>query len=195
MKSFIQFLESKNFIESSNFILDGLIKKVKEEYECYDFSSDDICVIHIRYFGEDPNMQLDRNYWVKAIYNMLAINPNMTFLVISNDKDKVVKYIPELENNIFSFDMAKDYSIIKNAKFLILGNSSFAYFPAFTNEVSRLTIAPKYWARHNISDGYWSCGYNIHKDFIYMDREGKLQTYHECLREFELYKQKTKIYG
>ena len=33
MKSFIQFLESKNFMESSNFILDGLIKKVKEEYD------------------------------------------------------------------------------------------------------------------------------------------------------------------
>jgi hypothetical protein len=30
MKSFIQFLESKNFMESSNFILDGLIKKVKD---------------------------------------------------------------------------------------------------------------------------------------------------------------------
>lgn len=33
MKSFIQFLESKNFMESSDFILDGLVKKVKEEYD------------------------------------------------------------------------------------------------------------------------------------------------------------------
>lgn len=33
MKSFIQFLESKNFMESSDSILDGLVKKVKEEYD------------------------------------------------------------------------------------------------------------------------------------------------------------------
>jgi hypothetical protein len=33
MKSFIQFLESKNFMESSDFILDGLVEKVKEGYD------------------------------------------------------------------------------------------------------------------------------------------------------------------
>jgi hypothetical protein len=58
-----------------------------------------------------------------------------------------------------------------------------------------LIIAPKYWARHNVSDGYWACGYNTSRKFTYMDRQGHLQSYNEVMREFELYKKETKIYG
>jgi hypothetical protein len=164
--------------------------RVKPEYDCYDFSQDDICVLHMRYYGNDVNVQLPRDYWVRAIYHMLAINPNMSFLVISNDTEYAKSLLPELAENVVNFDMARDYSIIKNAKYLILGNSSFPFFAAWTNQVSNLTIAPKYWARYNISDGYWSLGCNLYRDSYYMDREGNLQSYDECLREFQIYKKK-----
>lgn len=166
--------------------------KVKSEYDCYDYCNDDICVLHIRFFGNDRNLQLTREYWVRSIHKMLAVNPNMMFLVISNNAEYAKTLLPELSENVVSFDMAKDYSIIKNAKYLILGNSSFPFFAAFTNEVSKLIIAPKYWARHNISDGYWSLGCNLYRDFYYMDREGNLQSYDECKRELEIYKLRNK---
>lgn len=169
--------------------------KLKPEHDCKDFVSDDICVINFRDYKGSSELYLERDYWVMAIYHMLKINPNMQFLVITENPSAAIEMLPELSDNIFHFDVGKDYSIIKNARWLILSNSSFAYFPAFTNQQARLIIAPKYWARHNVSNGYWACGYNLYRDFIYMDRGGSLQTYNECLREFELYKQQTKIYG
>lgn len=169
--------------------------KIKPEHDCKDFISDDICVINFRDYKGSDELYLQKSYWAMAIYHMLSLNPNMQFLVITENPEAAKEMLPELADNTYHFDLGKDYSIIKNARWLILSNSSFAYFPAFTNEEARLIIAPKYWARHNVSNGYWSCGYNIYRDFTYMDRVGKLQTYDECLREFELYKQQTNIYG
>lgn len=167
--------------------------KVKDEYDCKDFVSDDICVINIRDYEGDHTLFLTRNYWGNAIYHMLSINPNMQFLVITENPDCAKRLLPELSENVYHFDIAKDYSIIKNARWLILSNSSFAYFPALTNEEARLIIAPKYWARHNVSDGYWATSSNLCRDFYYMDRSGNLQSYEECRREFELYKQQNPL--
>lgn len=169
--------------------------KLKPEYDCKDFTHDDICVINFRDYKGSNELFLSRDYWVHAVYHMLSLNPNMQFLVITEAPNVAAEMLPELKDNIYHFDVGKDYAVIKNARWLILSNSSFAYFPAFTNEEARLIIAPKYWARHNVSDGYWSCGYNLYRDFVYMDRQGNLQTYDECLREFEIYKEQTKIYG
>jgi hypothetical protein len=181
------------FYEYKNKIKDWL--RVVPEHDCRDFVDDSICVLNIRDYESDPTLFLSREYWVKAIYHMLNINPNMQFLVITENPEMAKRLLPELADNVYHFDLAKDYSIIKNARWLIISNSSFACFPAICNEEARLIIAPKYWARHNVSNGYWSCGYNIYKDFNYMDRDGRLQTYDECLREFEIYKQQSKIYG
>jgi hypothetical protein len=162
--------------------------KVKSEYDCYDFTSDDICVLNIRDNSGSPELFLSRDYWVRSIYHMLRINPNMQFLIITENPEMAKSLLPELAENVYHFDVAKDYSIIKNARWLIMSNTTFSYFPAITNEEAKLIIAPKYWLRHNVSDGFWSCGYNLYRDFIYMDRVGNLQTYEECKREFELYK-------
>lgn len=161
--------------------------KVKKEFDCYDFCSDDICVLHIRNYGGDFALELTRNYWVLAIYNMLKINPNMIFIAITNDIEYVKNMIPELSDNIFNFSMGKDYSIIKNAKYLILGNSSFPFFAAWTSDMNKMTIAPKYWARHNVSNGYWSCSYNLYRDWFYMDRDGILYSYDECKRDLNTF--------
>lgn len=170
--------------------------KLKPEHDCKDFTHDDICVINFRDYRGNSELFLPRDYWVRAIYHMLSLNPNMQFLVITEAPSVAAEMLPELKDNVYHFDVGKDYAIVKNARWLILSNSSFAYFPAFTNEESKLTIAPKYWARHNVSDGYWSCGYNLYRDFVYMDRNGVLQTYDECLREFELYKENNPhVYG
>ena len=80
-----------------------------------------------------------------------------------------------------------DYRSLNNAKYLILSNSSFAWFPAWLNANLKYCIAPKYWARHNVSDGYWACGYNITKGWMYQDRESKLSDYDTCVRELAEY--------
>ncbi len=116
---------------------------------------------------------------------MLSINKNFRFIVITEDVFTAKKFFPNYD--VIHFSIGKDYSIIKNAHYLILSNSSFAWFPAWLNENLKFCIAPKYWARHNISDGYWSLGYNITTGWQYMDREGKLSNYATCLKELKVY--------
>lgn len=162
--------------------------KLKPEHDCKDFTSDDICVLNIRDYEGNNELFLPRDYWVRAICRMLKMNSEMRFLVITENPDMAKRLLPELAENVYHFDVGKDYAIIKNARWLILSNSSFGYFPALTNDEAQLIIAPKYWARHNVSDGYWCTGCNLYRGFVYMDREGNLQSYDECKREFEIYK-------
>ena len=168
--------------------------KVKPEYDCYDFSQDDLCILHIRCtdYMDCPELFIKKSYWKKGMKNMRKVNPNMRFMIITNDVKEANKILPGIP--AYNFDLAKDYSIIKNAKYLLLANSSFTYFPAFTSETVKYIIAPKYWARHNVSDGYWSSEQNIYTGFHYQDRKGNIFTAEECRKELEEYKKTSKKY-
>lgn len=168
--------------------------KVKPEYDCYDYSQDDLCIIHLRCtdYMDSPELFLDKKYWINGMKNMRKINPNMRFMIITNDVKEAQKLIPGVE--AYNFDLAKDYSIIKNAKYLLLANSSFTYFPAFTSDTVKKIIAPKYWARHNVSDGYWASEQNIYDGWTYQDRNGRLFTAQECKNELDNYKKTSKLY-
>ncbi|MHB8652001.1 MAG: alpha-1,2-fucosyltransferase [Minisyncoccota bacterium] len=161
--------------------------QVKKEYECREYSSDNICIINFRGGGYVKNKEvfLRKKYWEDAVENMKKIRSDFTFIVITDDVGTAKKFFPRYE--VFHFTIAKDYSIIQNARYLILSNSSFAWFPAWLNENLRYCIAPKYWAAHNTSDGYWSCGYNITSGWLYQDRQGTLWDYVSCRKEFERY--------
>lgn len=161
--------------------------KVKQEYECYDYASDDICVINFRggEYVRHKDLYLIQKYWENAVSNMLKVNSNFKFVVITDDTYEAKKFFPNYD--VFHFNIAKDYTIVKNAHYLILSNSSFGWFPAWLSIKLKYCIAPKYWARHNVSDGYWSCGYNITKGWMYQDRDGKLSDYEMCVKEFEEY--------
>lgn len=163
--------------------------KIKPEHECFDYSDDNICVMNFR-GGEYVGLRetfLPKEYWRSAMNHMRNINPNMKFVVITDDVHTAKSFFPELEVNHFS--IGKDYSIIKNAKHLILSNSSFAWFPAWTNEVVKNVIGPKYWSKHPVSDGFWCLGYACTKGsgWMYQDREGNLQDYDTCMKEANAY--------
>lgn len=168
--------------------------KVKEEYDCKEYSKDNLCVLHLRcsdYLGY-PELFLRKKYWKDGIRHMKKINPQMEFMIITNDVKEANKILPGIP--AYNFDLAKDYSIIKNAKYLLLANSSFAYFPAFTSTTVKYILAPKYWARHNVSDGYWASEQNIYTGWNYMDKKGKVFTADECRKELEQYKKQSSKY-
>lgn len=168
--------------------------KVKEEYDCYEYSQDDLCIIHLRCtdYMDSPELFLQKKYWKNGIKNMKKINPDMRFMIITNEVKEAEKILPGIK--AYNFDLAKDYSIIKNAKYLLLANSSFTYFPAFCSETVKFIIAPKYWARHNVSDGYWASEQNIYEGWHYQDRNGRLYTAQECKDELEKYKKDSPLY-
>lgn len=161
--------------------------KVKKEYECLEYASDDICIINFRggeYVGIH-DVFLPQKYWDDAVVEMQKINPNFKFIVITDDVITAKRFFPKYD--VYHFDIAKDYSILNNAHYLIVSNSSFAFFPAWTSTKLKHCIAPKYWSRYNISDGFWSCGYNIFSFMTYLDRAGNIFSYEACLQEFEQY--------
>lgn len=161
---------------------------VKKEYDCFDYSNENICVINFRggEYVRHKDLYLTQKYWNDAVNNMLKVNRNLNFVVITDDTKEAKMFFPNYE--VFHFNIGKDYSIIKNAHYLILSNSSFGWFPAWLSDTLKYCIAPKYWARHNVSDGYWSLGQNITKGWMYQDRDGNLSDYDICLKEFEEYK-------
>nr|WP_297763130.1 glycosyl transferase [uncultured Butyrivibrio sp.] len=168
---------------------------VKEEAESYEYTADDLCIINLRggEYTSCPELYLDRKYYLNAIKNMKKINPAMRFMVVTEDEVAARKVLPEFE--IHHFDMGKDYVTIKNARYLILSNSSFAMVPVMCSTELKYAIAPKYWARHNISDGFWSSEQNIYSFLTYQDKKGRLFSADECQRELEEYKKTSRLYA
>ena len=168
--------------------------KVKPEYESDEYTRDNLCIIHLRCgdYSNSPELWLDRKYWVNGVKNMRKIRPDMEFLIVTDDVKDAHKILPEFK--AVRNDIGKDYVTIKNAKYLLLSNSSFAVLPAFTSDVLEYAIAPKYWARHNVSDGYWASEQNIYSIFHYMDKKGRVFTPEECRKELENYKKRSSVY-
>ncbi len=168
---------------------------VREEAESYEYTADDLCIINMRggEYTSCPELFLDRRYWLNAIENMKKINPKMRFMIITEDEEAAKKVLPEYECH--HFDMGKDYVTIKNARYLILSNSSFSLMPVMSSTELKYAIAPKYWARHNVSDGFWSSEQNIYSFLTYQDKKGKLFSADECRKELEEYKKRSRLYA
>lgn len=163
--------------------------------DSHEYTADDLCVLNMRgsEYADDPALYLPRKYWTDAMALMRREHPGMRFMVVTEDTQTAQKLLPEIP--AFHFGPAGDYVAVKNARYLIISNSSFAFFPAYTSDTVRKVIAPKYWARHNVSDGYWASEQNIYEDFLYMDRHGRLFTAEQCRRELAVYREKQERAG
>lgn len=161
--------------------------RVRPEYESYEYSRENLCIINMRggEYADSPELCLRKKYWLDGVRKMKEIRPDMEFMIVTDDVREAQKTLPGIPAYHFSID--KDYVTLKNAHYLLLSNSSFAFFPAYTSETVKFVIAPKYWARHNVSDGYWASAQNIYERFHYMDRRGRLFTAEECRSELERY--------
>lgn len=155
--------------------------EIKEEYK-HDSKSkidnagislnEDTCIINARggeYIGV-PSLFLTHNYWDKAIKLMLEFNPNMHFVVITEDP---YFYKSFFNFPVFHFDIHTDYYILNNAKNIIASNSGFGIFPIWLNKNKPYAIAPYLWANYNYGEDEewansdmrsWGC-------FTFMDRK------------------------
>jgi hypothetical protein len=151
------------------------------------YTGNNTCIMNIRggEYTHHPELYLNKKYWTDAMKNMLGVNPNLNFIIISEDPESANKMFPDIP--AYDFGIGMDYCVLAKAKYVIMSNTSFAWFPTWLNQDLQYCIAPKYWARHNVSDGYWSTGYNLYMGYMYQDRDGKLFDYTECLKEFQDY--------
>jgi hypothetical protein len=154
--------------------------------ECGIVLDKDLCVINCRggeYIGVN-SLFLTKQYWLNALENMMRINPKMKLLVVTEDP---VFYSKFFNAPIFHHSILVDYYIINHAQNLVLSNSSFGLFSTWLNINVKNVVYPKWWARWNVSNGYWASSdtWTFAKDdnWLAMDRDGKLFTYKNILEE------------
>jgi hypothetical protein len=183
-------------IDRKSDILDWF--KIKPEYEdLYEQRlselgiklDDNTCVINFRggEYRSVPNLILRREYWRDCINHMLSINPNMKFIIITDDPGCAISYVGEYP--CYHIEIGFDFYVVNKSKYVILSNSSFGWWAGWLNQNANLILAPKYWAKHNVSNGYWSLGDSYTRCFTYMDRDGNIVDYETCKKEaLEFYK-------
>ena len=183
-------------IDRKSEILDWF--KIKPEYKKeYDDKlielgiklDENTCIINFRggeYRGV-PNLILRQKYWSDSINHMLSINPNMKFVIITDDENCAKSYIGDYPCH--HIDIGFDFYAVNQSKYVILSNSSFGWWGAWLNKNVDLVLAPKFWAKHNVSNGYWSLGDSYTRCFSYIDRDGNICEYDDCKSEaLEFYK-------
>lgn len=110
----------------------------------------------------------------------------MKFILITDDPECAKAFMP-FDIPTYHLDIGFDFYVVNQAKWVILSNSTFGWWAAWLNNNVNKILAPKYWARHNISDGYWSIGDSYTRSFTYVDRDGNLFDYDTCRVEAEEY--------
>jgi hypothetical protein len=117
-------------------------------------------------------------YYHLAMRKMLETNPNMKFIIITDDVECANQYLPGIP--AFHFSIATDYILMKLTKYAILSNSSFPIFAILTNTNLLRAIAPMYWARWNVSTGYWASSQNIYPKMEYLNKSGEIKDHLTC---------------
>jgi len=142
-----------------------------------------LCAINFRggEYRNVKNLICRAEYWKDSIDYMLNINPKMKFIIITDDSDCARFYIGDYP--CYHLDIGFDFYVINQSKYIILSNSSFGWWAGWLNKKANLILAPKYWAKHNISNGYWSLGDSYARGFNYLDREGEIFDYETCKKE------------
>ncbi len=165
----------------------------------------DYCVIHFRAgdYVQIKDVFLPVKYYLDAMKHMRELVPGVKFLVVTDGPRLAREIFPGIEIissgrvkvllNKYYFQQSstligQDFSRIQGAQNLILSNSSFSWWGAWTNLEVENVIAPKYWARFNSSDGYWGLGDSLTRDWIWLDRNGVISSYDECRVELENYR-------
>lgn len=118
------------------------------------------------------SLLLGKEYWEKAINILKDILYKPNFICITDDIPYANSLFGE-EIPAYHFSVGCDYYIINNAKNLILSNSSFAIFPTWLNQRGIFVIAPRYWARHNVSTGYWANSDIWTFNWWFLDKNGQ----------------------
>ena len=168
----------------------------------------DGCTIHFRgteYRGlKDVLVPID--YYRNAIRYLRDRYGEIDFRVVTDDYSLAKVYFPNfsivgrnrlsnsfeqiwkpLKNRVAvgpnQMGIRRDFSYLQHSKYLIIPNSSFSWWAAWTNIAVDEVVAPKYWARHNVSTGFWSTGDILTRDWTWLDRENRFFSYDQCLLE------------
>ena len=178
-----------------------------------EYSDDDICVIHFR--GGEYLVTASwcpPEYYANARDRMLEINPNMKFVVVTDDPANANKFMPwapvvgattvkeqdpiEQGTGFYQYkggNIGIDYSILNNAKNVIMSASTFSFWPVWTSPFDNNVIAPKYWFDYKTSDGWWRGVDSIVDEWLYIDTNGVIMSGVDCKEDFHEYRKNHEV--
>ena len=175
-----------------------------DKYKVTDYSSEDYCVIQLR--GGDyttGHSMLPSEYYQGAMKNMRDNNPDIKFVIVTDDTFTAKRLIPNVpivgsaiseekdpyQKNISWYaytggPVSIDYSILNTAKYAIISSSTFSFWPIWTNNELKNVIAPMYWFDWSRSDGWWRPQDSIPNDerWLWMDRDNNLYESKTCIK-------------
>jgi hypothetical protein len=163
------------------------------------------CTINFRggEYSQYSKLFLPPSYYKNAMENIRKLSPICEFKVVTDDIKLAKEYFPGLV--ISSKEVSPGYPLekkirddmatLQSSKFLILSNSSFSWWGAWTNRDCHYVVAPKYWARFNDNDGHWSTAGVITNGWHWQDLNGELFTYEECVREYKDFQKSLRFKG
>ena len=150
--------------------------KLKNSFKNKYNSKENECLINIRggEYKRFNNLILPKSYWINAINNMKKINHKLNFKIITDDYDYASNLLPEIQ--ILKGNISDDFLRIYYANYLIVSNSSFAYFPAELGFKPLKIIAPANWARFGNPYNKWISPANHYKNWSYQNIKGEIIT-------------------
>jgi hypothetical protein len=168
--------------------------KYDDNVKVLDYSSDDVCVIQFR--GGDyltGHSFCPPEYYQMAMVKMKELNPNMEFVIVTDDPTSASNWIPGVpivgsaimdEKDPYQGSIGwyrypggpifVDYSILNTAKNVIISSSTFSFWPVWLNTEVKNVIAPMYWFDWQRSNGWWRPDDSIVDSWLWLDREGNL---------------------
>lgn len=157
--------------------------KIKEESLAMLSIQDDICILNIRggEYKRHKRFILPKSYWINAMRNMKSLTGINKFLIVTDDPRYAKALFPELP--VLQGGIAECYVALYQARYLILSNSTFSYFPVKTGIDKSFVIAPKYWARFGNKYSRWASPANLYQSWMWQDVDGLLHSYTDCLPE------------
>jgi hypothetical protein len=183
--------QSLNYIQHRK---DEIVAWLKIKNNIMRYSGDNITVMHLRggdYVGSPANSLLPKSYYLDAMTYMKSIEPEMKFYVVTDDlplANTYFKGIAEITGSTMTGlldpnraphhmggHIGVDYSILNNARNLIIGNSTFSFWAAWTNTNLKNIIAPKYWFTFNNPNDFWSTSDIRVAGWRYLDRNGGIE--------------------
>lgn len=183
--------------------------QINPDKNILEYSNDDICIVHIRggdFLGSSAFLQDE--YYKNAMDYMKKNNPNVSFYIVTDDIEYSKRLCPDVEiiggsasgkddiqkaSHHIGGPIWMDWTIIHNAKNLIISASSFSWWPTWLGGCKNV-IAPMYWGDYKKSNGYWSCGDSLIPGWNFLNRQGQIKCYNECLREKNEYEQQNFYY-
>ena len=158
------------------------------------------CILNIRggEYKRHSNLILPKSYWSNAMQNIRIKLPNIKFKIVTDDENYVKYFLPNIE--VIKGDIASDFYVLNVAKYIIISNSSFSYFPINLGNKPNVVIAPLYWSRHGNQFQRWCSPANFYEQWLWQNQSGEIINNEkieydlaQMRKEFNQYKLRSKI--